>query len=179
MYPNSDDLPIRAGLDAYLEIRPWAYLGEMEYYLFDDWGIAVNKSTISRALKTMHISHKGLKRKVKERSQLCRDLYHVEISEYTANQLIYRDESAANEQTRFRKRGWAAYGLSPIVARPIKRSERWSVLPAYNVDRILAWHTYQRGISGARFKWVLQEEVLPRCTPFPGTKSDTPHLVPV
>lgn len=163
--------PIRAGLAAYLEARPWAYLDEMEYYLFDDWGIIVNKPTISRALKTMHISHKVLKRKAKERSQLCRDLYHLEISEYTANQLIYLDESAANEQTRFRKRGWAAYGLSPIVTRPVKRLERWSVLPAYNIDGILAWHIYQGGISGAYFEWFLQEEVLLWCTLFPGNNS--------
>lgn len=88
-----------------------------------------------------------------------------------ANQLIYLDESAANEQTRFRKRGWAGYGLSPIVTRPVKRSERWSVLPAYNIDGILAWHIFQGGISGARFEWFLQEEVLLRCTPFPGNNS--------
>lgn len=72
--------PIRAGLAAYLEARPWTYLDEMKYYLFDDWGIVVDKSTISRALKTMHISHKVLKCRAKERSQLCRNLYHLEIS---------------------------------------------------------------------------------------------------
>lgn len=66
--PTKLTAPIRAGLAAYLEAWPWAYLDEMEYYLFDDWGIGVDKSTISRTLKTMHISHKVLKRKAKKRS---------------------------------------------------------------------------------------------------------------
>lgn len=34
--PTRLTAPIRAGLAAYLEARPWAYLDEMEYYLFDD-----------------------------------------------------------------------------------------------------------------------------------------------
>lgn len=36
----------------------------------------------------MRISQKVLKRKAKKRLQLCQDLYYLEISKYTANQLI-------------------------------------------------------------------------------------------
>lgn len=35
--PTRLTVSIRAGLGAYSEARPWAYLDEMEYYLFDDW----------------------------------------------------------------------------------------------------------------------------------------------
>lgn len=72
----------------------------------------------------MDISYKVLKRKAKKKSQLYRDLYYLEISQYMANELIYIDESAANKHTRFQKRGWAAYKLSLIVTRLVKRLER-------------------------------------------------------
>lgn len=86
----------------------------------------------------MHISHKVLKRKAKGRRYA--EIYTVWKS----------DESAANEQTRFRKRGWAAYGLSPIITQPVKRSERWGILLAYNIHGILAWHIYQGSSVGNR-----------------------------
>lgn len=86
---------IRAGLAVYLEARPWAYPDEIEYYLFDDWGIVVNKFTISRA---NHISHRVLKCKAEERLQLCRDLYHLKIGKHMANEFIHFDKST---QIRF------------------------------------------------------------------------------
>lgn len=49
----------------------------------------------------MNISHKVLKRKAKEKLQLCKDLYYLKISKYMANQLIYLNKSVANKQTRF------------------------------------------------------------------------------
>lgn len=49
--PTRLTAPIQDGLAAYLDARPWTYLDEMEYHLFDDRGIVVNKSTISRASK--------------------------------------------------------------------------------------------------------------------------------
>ena len=161
----------RVGLKHFLEHQPWAYQDEMEYYLFDDWGITVSQSTISKALKSMKINTKCLKREALERSQECRNMYFLDISQFTHDMLIYLDESAANEHTMHRKRGWAEYGVSPRVIKPVKRSERWSILPAYCSDGILAKHIHQGDISEARFEWFLVNEVLPKCSPFPGPKS--------
>ena len=52
-----------------------------------------------------------------------------------ADQLIFLDESALNKRTSDRKYGWAPIGSGYGVARPLKRSERWSVLPALTVDK--------------------------------------------
>jgi len=161
----------RIGLRHFLEGQPWSYLDEMLYYLFDDWGITVALSTLSNALKAMKINRKCLKREALERSQECRNLYFLDVSQFTHEMLVFLDESAANEHTMHRKRGWAPYGISPRIIRPVKRSERWSILPAYCSDGILAKHIHQGGISGARFEWFLANEVLPRCSRFPGPKS--------
>ncbi len=104
----------RIDLRHFLEGQPWSYLNEMLYYLFDDWGITVALSTLSNALKIMKINRKCLKREALERSQECRNLYFLDVSQFTHEMLVFLDESAANEHTMHRKRGWAPYGISTV-----------------------------------------------------------------
>jgi len=47
----------------------------------------------------MKISRKNLRRKVVERSQLCRDDYIVVVSPFTYNILVFLDESTTNKYT--------------------------------------------------------------------------------
>ena len=157
----------RIGLRHFLEGQPWAYQNEMLYYLFDDWSITVALSTLSNALKVMKINRKCLQREALIRSQECRNLYFLDVSQFTHEMLVFLDESAANDHTMHRKRGWAPYDISSRV----KQSERWSILPAYCSDGILARHIHQGEISEACFEWFLANEVLPRCSRFPGPKS--------
>ena len=83
---------MKAGLRAYLKNRPWAYQNEMQLYFYDDWGIVVNQSTVSRLLKSMDISRKILKRIAAERDQNCRNKYHFQMANYSADMLVYVDE---------------------------------------------------------------------------------------
>lgn len=136
--PTTIHLASQAGLLAYLKAKPWAYQDEMSLSLFDDWGILPTQSTISRTLARMKISRQVLKKEAMERSQLIHNDYMLRISEYSANQLVFLDESAANEHTLYRKFGWSAYGILPKASRPVKRSERWSILPAYSLNGVLA-----------------------------------------
>ena len=169
--PPTITAPIKAGLRAYLKDRPWAYQDEMQLYLYDDWGIVVDQSTVSRVLKSMDISRKMLKRIAEERDQDCRNGYQFQIANYSADMLVYVDELAANEHTKDRKYRWSAFDVTPHVVRPVKRSERWSILPAYTVDRILCHHIHQGAINGARYEWWLENEVFSRCSRFPGPRS--------
>lgn len=162
---------MKAGLRVYLEDRPWAYQDEMQLYLYDDWGVAVDRSTISRLLKSMGITRKMLKRIAAERDQDCRNGYRLQVSNYSADMLVYVDESAANEHTKDRKWGWSSFGLTAQVSRPAKRSERWSILPAYTIDGMLCHHIHQGAITSTGFEWWLRNEVLPRCSRFPGPRS--------
>ena len=161
----------RVGLRAFIESKPWAYQDEMQYDLFDRFGLCVSQPTISKTLRAMKISRKSLRREASERSQICRDRYFLEVSNFTHDMLVFLDESAANEHTMWRKRGYSAFGIRPAIQVPVKRSERHSVLPAYCSDGILCYHIHQGSIDGARFEWFLQNEVLPRCNPYPGPKS--------
>ena len=169
--PRAITAPMQAGLRAYLEAKPWAYQDEMIEYIFDNWGVLVDQSTLSRTLKRIGISRKRLKRVALERNDTCRHHYMLQVSQYTADMLVFLDESAANEHTKDRKYGWSGFGTNPSVKRPIKRSKRWSILPAYTQDGLSACHVYQGAIKAVRYEWWLENEVLPRCNAFPGRNS--------
>lgn len=162
---------MQAGLRTYLEAKPWAHRDEMIEYVFDDWDVLVDQSTMSRTLQRAHISRKRLKRVALEQSDTCRHHYMLQVSQYTADMLVFLDESAANDHTKDRKYGWSGFGTNPSVKRPIKRSERWSMLPAYTQDGLLACHVYHGEIDAVRYEWWLENEVLPRCNAFPGPHS--------
>ena len=57
--------------------------------------------------------------------------------------LVFLDESAANEFTKDRKSGWSLRGVSAIKERDFRRSERWSILPAYTSDGYMAWKIFR------------------------------------
>ena len=93
------------------------------------------------------------------------------LVEFTPKQLVFIDESAANERTANRKYGWAPIGVSPHVYQSIKRSERWSILPAYTVDGFMNWEIVHGSYDKALFNAFIQCKVLPFCSPFPGPRS--------
>lgn len=122
-------------------------------------------------LKKEKISKKSLRILAKERSQDQRDDFVLKVSQYHHTQLIYIDESASNKHTVHRKKGWSLFGIKPTFSRPLKRQERYSILPAYYSDGILCYIIHHGSIKGYRFEWFLEEVVLPRCNPFPRPKS--------
>lgn len=107
-----------------------------------------------------------------ERSEILReDWKNRKLVNWTAEQLVFVDESAANERAGHRKYGWAPVGTTPFEYRSIKRSERWSILPAYTVDGFITWNIIQGSFTGDLFDDFIEFNLLPRCTPFPGPRS--------
>src|SRR5438552_4144537 len=78
-----------------------------------------------------------------ERNQILRDEWILKLAGWDASQLLFLDESAANERTMDRKYGWAPIGVTPHEYKSIKRSERWSILPVYTVDGFYVWDIIQ------------------------------------
>jgi len=92
----------------------------------------------------------------------------AQLSQWTAEQLVFLDESAADERNKDRKFGWAPVGLPAAVSTLFRRSERWSVLPAYTVNGYLAWEVRQGSYTAELFNAFVRDKVLPECSPFPG-----------
>ena len=162
---------VRINLRHFIEDQSWSYQNEMLYYLFDDWDLIVALFTLFNALKIMKINRKCLKRKTLKRSQKCRNLYFLDVNQFTHEMLMFLNESAVNEHTMHRKRDWTLYDISSRIIRSVKRSERWSILLIYCSDDILIRHIHQRDISEARFEWFLMNKILSRCSRFSEFKS--------
>lgn len=83
----------------YLEQRPTAYLDEMCWFLFDEFDISVSKSTVCRALQRLGWSRKHAKQIAAQQNQALRDDWMNRLGGWTADQLVFLDESAACERT--------------------------------------------------------------------------------
>ena len=69
-----------------------------------------------------------------QRNSELREAWLHKLSQWAADQLVLIDRSAANGRTSDRKTGWASIGITPFENKPFKRSERFSVPPAYTID---------------------------------------------
>jgi hypothetical protein len=58
-------------------------------------------------------------------------------SRYNIANLVFLDESASNERTGYRKRGWSPVGLSYTKLVKTKWYTRWLVLPALTINGYL------------------------------------------
>ena len=169
--PKKMTREIEEALLEYLLGRPDAMLEEQQYWLWDNFGITIHTSTISRFLKQAGWTNKKLKKRASEQCPFLREAWMRRLASWTADQLVYVDESAANEHTKDRKCGWAPKGIDPVVYRPAKRSERYSILPAYTLNGLIAHQIIQGAWSSALFNWFIEEFVLPQCIRYPGPRS--------
>jgi DDE superfamily endonuclease len=110
-------------------------------------------------------------RAAQERNQYARDDWIQRLADWRADQLVFVDESAANERTLDRKYGWAPINTAPLEIRPARRTERYSMLPAYTVDGYIAWQVVQASYTTALFNDFIANHLLPLCSPYPGPRS--------
>jgi len=156
---------------AFLEDCPTSYLDEMQQYLFDAFDVTIAVPTIYKYLRSVGWSRKAVRTRASERSEPLRTAFRGIQHQYDADQLVFIDESAANERTGDRKFGWSPRGVACVVSRPLKRLERWSILPALGCNGYIDWLIHQGAITGEMFLEFLTERVLPNCEAFPGKRS--------
>jgi DDE superfamily endonuclease len=144
----------------------------MQNFLYDEFGVEVSIPTIHCVLKKSQWSQKATSHRAAERSMPLRKAWEGIQKKYEADQLIFLDESAANERTSDRKFGWSPIGLICEQSRPIKRSKRWSILPALTIEGYLDYIIFQGSITTEIFNDFIEDQVLPHCNPYP-----SPQLV--
>lgn len=154
-----------------MEQRPSYYADELTWFLYDEFDVYISTDTVYRWLRKNKITRKKLQRRAAERSQELRDDWMARLIGWTAHQLLFVDESAANECTADRKYGWAPIGVSPLEYMPVKRSERWSILPCYGIDSYITWEIIQGSFTAESFNQFIHDKVLPLTSPFPGPRS--------
>ena len=83
-----------------LEDRPQAYLDEIAWFLYDDYDLEVDKSTIWRSLQRIGWSQKRPKHRAAQASNELRNHWMMyKLRPINAEQMIFLDESAGCERT--------------------------------------------------------------------------------
>jgi len=143
----------------------------LQDFLYDEFDTQVSIATVHNILARARWSRKTVKAWAAQRSAPLRNAWIGIQKSWTADQLVFLDESALNERTGDRKYGWAPIGSACEVSRPLKRLERWSVLPALAIDGYISYLIIQGSITSAVFEAFVEEQVLPHCSPYPGPRS--------
>lgn len=111
--------------------KPGMYLDEMVVFLWDNFGVFVTPSTISRALASIGWSKKMFRQIAGERSPDLRDYYLYNLLALRSYQLVYVDESGCNRRVGFRRAGWSPLGVAPVQVARFHRGNRYQILPTY------------------------------------------------
>jgi hypothetical protein len=155
----------------FLTLYPWAYQDEIQAHLLKTFDILTTQSQISRALKRVQFTHKKLKHQASQRNQILREGWVVKLADYTTEQLVFIDESGANERTGDRRWGWAPKGQEANKETLLKCTKNWSILPAYSIDGYIDFEIFQGAYTMLRFEDFIIERVLPWCSQYPGPRS--------
>lgn len=83
----------------YLKERPTAYQDEMAWFLWDEFELTIDESTISRAFKRLGWNRKKAVYIAKQRNQILRNDWMTRLAGWRADQLVFLDENAACEGT--------------------------------------------------------------------------------
>jgi transposase len=163
---------MREELGWLLVSRPDYYQEELQFYFLDNWHVWPHQSTISRVITSLDLTWKKAQFQAAQRSNQQRDSYLQELLDLVAEQLVFADESAASNKTLDRKYGYAPKGLPATVVREKRRTERFSLLPAYTINGFLEHPLIVRGsVDGELFVEWLIHAVLPQMNPFPEERS--------
>ena len=170
--PRKISLAAEKALLATLAREPWLMQDELVWYLWEEWGIGVHRSSVSRLLKRARWDRKKAQRVGSRRNDELRRGYIADMLQITAEQMVFIDESLFNETT-----GWRHYAYAPI-GQPGRyhasrtRGYSWSVLSAYTIDGFLPCTGIKEGwFNGDTFNRWLADELLPHCNPYPQPNS--------
>ena len=149
-----------------LQERPFAYLDEISWFVYDEFDIQVSEDTIARMLNRHQWPRKQIKRVAAQRNEHLRLLWRRQQLDWSPERMVFVDETAACERNGWRKYGWSLRGAPCYNSQPLKRSERWSVLPAIGINGHLDKTLIHRGsITAALFEDWLEFDILPQCDP--------------
>lgn len=158
------------GVKEFLDQNPTAYQDEIAEFLDSEYLIQVYRSTVSRLLKKLGHTNKRIERAAEERDDEERAHWRSRLCGWKPNQLVFLDESAANERTKDRKRGWSLKGLPCTVRQSGQRSTRWSILPAIGLNGYLDYEIYHGSFNADRFLLFVRR-LLRKMNRAPGPRS--------
>lgn len=143
----------------------------MADFLLDEFGVLPSETTIYRTLERLKWTRKVASKHAKERSEALREVFWLISREWDPSQVVAIDESAANERTADRKRGWGPINETVIAPYVGARTRRVTVIPAMDVNGYFAYEVLEGGLTKDYFEWFMEHRVIPLCNPYPHPRS--------
>jgi len=94
--------PMLDTLREHLLEKPVLFREEMAVFLYDEFNLTVDVSSISRALKSIGWTKKTIRHVAQERNAVLRYYYLHRLSEFRSYHLVYVDESGCDKGIGFR-----------------------------------------------------------------------------
>ena len=138
------------------------YLDELQEALETRCQIHVSVSTLVRTLKQLQYSSKQVSAHAAERNDLLRATFmnRIALEVPDMDMDMFTDESAKDDRTDFRKKGWSWVGTRCIQKRRFVRERRYTILPILTLDGIIAYDITEGPVTGDRFVQFLREMVV-------------------
>lgn len=131
----------------------------------------VSRYTIGRVLKELNYTRKTVSRAAKQQDELLRSAYLLNVAQYKPDQLVFLDESAFNEHTTFRSKGYSLRGTPIAIQQDLKKSERVSLIAALSYRGFLAYDLEVGSYNSGTFAEFVQFKLLPKMNAFPAPNS--------
>ena len=97
--PYAASSTVMRSLEDYILRNPWVYQDEIAGFLWQEWGLDVHQSTVSRMLRRMRFSRKVARRVSYHQLMLLRAEWVAITHNFLPQQCVFVDESAFNERT--------------------------------------------------------------------------------
>src|ERR1700674_4501343 len=122
------------GLYDLLVDSPGLYLDEMAEYLTLYHDLSISITALHDNLTELGLTRKIMQRAAVERDDALRVAWLEDtLLRYTADEMVFLDESSKDGHTIFRKYGRSMQGERPVIQVVQDRGTRYSVLPAITV----------------------------------------------
>lgn len=117
----------------------------MAYWLKEERGVTVDRSTVARMLKRRKWNQKALRQISMTRSEELREAFQRDMSQFEDRNLIFLDESIFNEKTGWRHRAYAPVGHEARYVQNIRRGDTFSIVAATGLDGWLPCTAVKKG----------------------------------
>jgi transposase len=112
----------------------------------------ISMTALHENLKDLGLTYKRLKRVAAKCDDGFRaDWLHNMTTNYTAEQLVFLDESSKDDHTTLPRYGQSLSGQSPFDSVRLNRGIRYSVLPALTIDGYMTVQVVEGSIDGTEF----------------------------
>ena len=138
---------------ALLKQRHTLYLDEIQLQLRQKRNVRVSVPTLVRALRRIHFTSKAVSVKALKRNDILRAAYMNQIGTIVTDmdQVMCVDESAKDDRTQGRRRGWSLIGTRCVQRRCFVRGRRYSILPILTLDGIITYDIMEGSVTSEKF----------------------------